>query len=123
MRYSRQRELIHQLIVDSKSHPTASWVYEKARETIHNISLGTVYRNLKQLESEGLIDVIIEENMTRYDGNITPHHHLRCKVCGKLSDIEIPDLEMRQSIKQSHHFDVEKIEMVFTGTCSEHLNT
>ena len=123
MRYSRQRELIHQLIVDSKSHPTASWVYEKARETIHNISLGTVYRNLKQLEAEGLIDVIIEENMTRYDGNITPHHHLRCKVCGKLSDIEIPDLEMRQSIKQSHHFDVEKIEMVFTGTCSEHLNT
>jgi len=123
MRFSNQSELIRELIHASKSHPTAAWIYEKAREKITNISLGTVYRNLNQLVSEGLIDVIVEENSTRYDGNTKPHHHLRCSVCGKLSDIEIPDLQLKKKIIRSHHFNVEKIEMVFIGTCSEHINT
>ncbi len=122
MRYSRQRELIHELIVSSSMHPTANWIYEKAREEITNISLGTVYRNLKQLESQGMINTIIEEDTVRYDGNIQPHQHLRCSVCGKLSDIEIPIQNLKKSIKESHHFDVDKIDIVFVGTCSDHIN-
>ena len=48
MRYSHQREVIREIIFSTNSHPSADWVYAKARKAIPNISLGTVYRNLKQ---------------------------------------------------------------------------
>ncbi|NQV29921.1 MAG: transcriptional repressor [Candidatus Marinimicrobia bacterium] len=120
MRYSKQREIIYGILKDTGSHPTANWIYEAAREQIANISLGTVYRNLDQLALEGMIRVINVDNLARYDWNVVPHQHLRCSVCGKMSDIEIPDRQLIKLIKQSHQFDVEKIEMTFSGNCSEH---
>ncbi len=120
MRYSRQRELIHEVIKATNTHPTANWIYKQARKKLANISLGTVYRNLDQLTDAGMINVITEGNMSRYDWNVIPHQHLRCSVCGKMSDIEIPDGEIKEKIKQNHQFDVEKVEMIFVGTCSDH---
>ncbi|MCF7808921.1 MAG: transcriptional repressor [Candidatus Marinimicrobia bacterium] len=120
MRYSAQRELIHSIIMDTISHPTADWIYDRAREKMPKISLGTVYRNLKQLEDEGMIRSLLEENMTRYDGNIQPHHHLRCNICGDLIDVDIPDTNLRKGIQKDYQFEVDEIEMVFFGTCSKH---
>lgn len=120
MRYSAQRELIHQIIMDTKQHPTADWIYARAREKMPKISLGTVYRNLSQLEGEGMIRSIVDDTMTRYDGNISPHHHLRCYECGKMFDINIPDMDLKHSVEQEFQFEVDKLEMVFFGTCSEH---
>lgn len=120
MRYSAQRELIHQIIMDTSRHPTADWIYAKARQKMPKISLGTVYRNLTQLENEGMIRSIVDDNMTRYDGNLAPHHHLRCRECGKLIDIDLPDAHLKDQIRDDFQFDVDKIEMVFFGTCSEH---
>ncbi|NQV50777.1 MAG: transcriptional repressor [Candidatus Marinimicrobia bacterium] len=120
MRYSKQRELIYGIIKATSTHPTANWIYQAAREKMATISLGTVYRNLDQLALEGMIKVISEGNIARYDWNTVSHQHLRCSVCGKMSDIEIPDRQLIKSIKHSHQFDVEKIEMIFMGICSEH---
>ncbi len=120
MRYSKQRELIYGIIKNTTSHPTANWIYQAARDEMPNISLGTVYRNLDQLALEGMIRVITEGNMAHYDWNTIPHQHLRCSVCGDMSDIEIPDMQLIKTIKQTHQFDVEKVEMMFIGSCSSH---
>ena len=69
MRYSHQREVIKGIICSTKSHPTADWIYLQAKKKISNISLGTVYRNLKTLEEIGSIKVIHDSNQVRYDGN------------------------------------------------------
>ena len=53
MRKSQQREAVYSVIKSTTSHPDAYWVYEKAREIIPDISLGTVYRNLGQLAESG----------------------------------------------------------------------
>ena len=106
--------------MDTQSHPTADWIYAQARASMPKISLGTVYRNLSQLEDEGMIRSIVDGTMTRYDGNIIPHHHLQCTVCGKLFDIEITDTHLKSSIKEDFQFEVDKIEMVFFGICSDH---
>jgi Fe2+ or Zn2+ uptake regulation protein len=29
----------------------------------------------------------------RYDGNLTPHHHVVCVKCRRIHDIEIPELD------------------------------
>ncbi len=49
-RRSRQRELVLAIVRSTMDHPTADWVYRQARRRLPRISLGTVYRNLKQLD-------------------------------------------------------------------------
>ena len=50
MRFSQQRETIKNVVRGTNSHPTAEWVYTQTKKVIPNISLGTVYRNLKTLQ-------------------------------------------------------------------------
>ena len=54
-RKSRQRDIILRVVKNTKSHPNADWVYDQVRKEIPNISLGTVYRNLKSLAEAGEI--------------------------------------------------------------------
>ncbi|MBQ1935230.1 MAG: transcriptional repressor, partial [Clostridia bacterium] len=53
-KHSKQRDAIVQVLKNTKSHPTADWVYEEVRKQIPNISLGTVYRNLAKLSDDSL---------------------------------------------------------------------
>ncbi|MBQ8549894.1 MAG: transcriptional repressor, partial [Clostridia bacterium] len=41
-RYSKQREVIENILHSTTAHPSAAEVYAKAKEVIPNISLGTV---------------------------------------------------------------------------------
>ena len=71
-------------------HPTADWVYRKARRRLPRISLGTVYRNLKQLADLGLIrEIQAGGSAARFDGNLGRHYHIRCLGCGRLSDLPL----------------------------------
>ena len=91
MRYSRQRELIANMLKNRKDHPTADMIYASAREIEPNISLGTVYRNLKQLSEEGTILTLeTQDKKIHYDGNVSRHSHFLCDKCGKIIDLFQP---------------------------------
>ena len=70
MRFSQQRETIKNVVRGTNSHPTAEWVYTQTKKVIPNISLGTVYRNLKTLQETGQINVIHDGPVARYDWNL-----------------------------------------------------
>ena len=55
VRVSHQREKIREIVYNTYSHPTADKIFLEAKKSIPKISLGTVYRNLKQLEISGEI--------------------------------------------------------------------
>ncbi len=91
MRYSRQREIIAQNLKGRCDHPTAEEIYSSCRKLEPNISLGTVYRDLKQLADEG--EIITLETMDKkihYDGDISRHSHFVCEKCGKIIDLFKP---------------------------------
>ena len=67
MRYSRQRNIIKDIVFSTNSHPNADWVYHEAKNFIPSISLGTVYRNLKQLSEMGIIKTIYDGSVARFD--------------------------------------------------------
>ncbi len=91
MRYSRQRELIKKILKDRRDHPTADMIYNSAREIEPNISLGTVYRNLKLLADEGdIITLETEDKRLHYDGDLSRHSHFICSRCGKIVDLFKP---------------------------------
>jgi len=120
MRYSQQREAIRDIVCGTRLHPTADWVYNKAKKIIPNISLGTVYRNLKRLEEEGEINTIYDGNIVRYDWNKDPHDHLKCKVCGDLIDVQLFDDNIRETVLKKYKFEVDDVEMTIIGTCHKH---
>jgi len=85
---SKQKKLIYDIVASTMTHPTADWVYERARGEMPRISLGTVYRNLKTLTAEGLLmEINTTRGPARYDANVSRHSHLRCVECNRLEDI------------------------------------
>ena len=76
LKYSRQRESIKHFLATTKEHPTADTVYTHVKEEFPNISLGTVYRNLKLLTDLGeAIKITAPDGGDRFDGCTQPHNH------------------------------------------------
>lgn len=91
MRYSKQRELVYDIIKNRCDHPTADMIYASCREVEPNISLGTVYRNLKNLaEEKKILTLETEDKKIHYDGDTSRHSHFICTRCGKIIDLFKP---------------------------------
>jgi len=120
MRYSHQREKIREIVFSTNAHPTADWIFQQAKKQIPNISLGTVYRNLRQLEEEGIIRTIMDSTVARYDCNREPHDHLKCKICGDLFDVHLSEDNIRETVFKKYKFEVDEVEMTIIGTCQKH---
>ncbi len=120
MRYSHQRETIREIISSTNTHPTADWIFHQAKHKISNISLGTVYRNLRQLAEDGAIRTIYDGSVARYDWNMNPHDHLKCKICGDITDIQMLSDDIRSDVQKKYKFEVDDVEMTIIGTCNKH---
>ncbi|MCQ2400287.1 MAG: transcriptional repressor, partial [Clostridia bacterium] len=94
-RFSKKRQSIIDLIKRTDVHPSAEWIYNELKPVYPDLSLATVYRNLKELEESGEIVVVdTVKNKERFDGKTFPHTHAVCSKCGKIIDVfgtEIPD--------------------------------
>ena len=92
-RMTRQRRIILETVKGLKTHPTADEVFGLVRKRLPRISLGTVYRNLDLLTEQGVIRKLeTAGQQKRFDGDITPHYHVKCVKCGKIDDLyfELP---------------------------------
>lgn len=56
--FSRKRMAILSALQETTVHPTADWVYAKLKPRYPNLSLGTVYRNLKNSARRGRLSVL-----------------------------------------------------------------
>ena len=89
-----QRLAIIKALLDSGEHPRADAIYATVREQHPHISLATVHRTLETLCDIGEArKVTMLHDSARYDGNVTPHHHVVCVKCRRIRDIEIPHLD------------------------------
>ena len=122
MRFSQQRETVKNVVRGTNSHPTAEWVYTQTKKVIPNISLGTVYRNLKTLQETGQINVIHDGPVARYDWNLESHHHLKCIECGEIVDINKIDTNVQNFVEKNYEFKVSEIDLTISGICSKHKN-
>ena len=122
MRYSRQRELITDIIKGRCDHPTADMIYSSARALEPNISLGTVYRNLKQLSDDGVI-ITLEtvDKRLHYDGDISRHSHFICTDCGKIIDLFKP-AETPKELKELG-LTVSGEKCIYYGQCTDCQNS
>ena len=121
-RGTRQRALVYEIVAASRSHPTAEWVYARARRRMPRISLGTVYRNLQVLEREGKIRAIDAwGKTTRYDADLSTHHHFVCTACGAIRDVPKPageDERLRQ-LYPTPGFTITGHRLELEGRCAQ----
>jgi Fur family transcriptional regulator, peroxide stress response regulator len=89
LRFPRPRRVVLEVVRRTESHPTAEWVHRMVRRRLPRVSLGTVYRNLRVLVEEGLVQELPGPH-TRFDGNLGRHHHFNCTTCGRILDVEGP---------------------------------
>ena len=93
LRNSVIRNSIYEYLCGTKIHPSAEMIYLALRETNPNLSFGTVYRNLKQLEETGrIVRVNTVNNRERYDANCSDHLHFACEKCGRVIDLMEADV-------------------------------
>ena len=120
IKYSHQREAIITFLKDRTDHPTADVVYQNIKEIIPNISLGTVYRNLKQLSDAGIILRLTCDGKTdHFDACTTPHYHFLCKCCGSVEDIHMePVHTLIDNARANSDFTIDEANVLFTGTCT-----
>jgi Fur family transcriptional regulator, peroxide stress response regulator len=117
MRNTKQKDLILDIINTSTNHLTADEVYQIARETISNISLGTVYRILNQMVYYGFIrQIYTEDGVSHYDSTLIAHNHFICNNCHKIYDVtdntELKDVTCGK---------ITSYEILYRGICSDCL--
>jgi len=124
LKYSHQREAIMDYLKSTVDHPTADEVYNHIRESIPNISLGTVYRNLNQLAAAGkLLRLTCDGKIDHFDACTSPHYHFLCNTCGRVSDLHMPmDNELLSRAREFTPNKVTDVSIMFSGICTHCLS-
>ena len=121
-RLTSQRALILDIISQGRGHLDADEVYRLARERQSNISLSTVYRNLRALKKLGLVEELhFDESHHHYEAKPSAeHHHLVCLGCGKVVEFGCQlSHKLRREIARKKGFKVTGVEVHMTGYCSK----
>lgn len=119
LRNSTTRNAIYTYLCGTKEHPSADTIYNDLKGGIPNLSLGTVYRNLKQLEElRRIIRVTNVNNHERYDANCEDHVHFVCERCGRVIDMMNADIhKATAACNISGGAKIKRIQIVIDGTC------
>ena len=90
LRATEARCRILGLLHETHAHYTPEEMLEALRERGKPLSIATLYQNLAKLAEAGLIARFVgPDGHTRYDVNTEPHHHLVCRVCGRMVDVGV----------------------------------
>jgi Fur family transcriptional regulator, peroxide stress response regulator len=88
LRVTPQRCAVYVNLLSRTDHPTVEQLLRDLNQSFPISSQATVYSSLQALQNAGLVrEVLLEEGVSRYDANVTPHHHFQCYGCGSIEDI------------------------------------
>ena len=119
---TRQRKLVWEVLKDAHEHLDAETVYLRAKNRSPKISLATVYRSLAFLKSAGLIQELnLGENHNHYEiSHSAPHAHFTCLRCGKVLEVESPQLnELALRVCRLQGLQITQLDVHLRGYCPE----
>ncbi len=121
LRSTPQREVIYNVLLKKRDHPTADEVFARVKSELPTISLATVYNCLETLAQCDLIRVVnFERGPTRYCPNLRPHAHFHDDQTGKTHDIDLPaDLLQQVSSVLPPGYDAKSVEIIFRGKATK----
>lgn len=121
LQVTAQRLAVMQAVTES-SHATAEELTKVVRGKIGSISRQAVYDTLGVFADKGLIRRIQPTgSVARYEDRVGDnHHHLLCRSCGLVVDIDCavgstPCL----TADDDHGFEIDEAEVVYWGRCTD----
>ena len=119
-RVTRQRELIMDVICESRTRLSAQEICAVVRVRDASVNEATVYRNLRFLAERGLIRSLEQQGQVRYElaGPRAAHHHLVCRGCGAEREVpgDVTD-DLVHRLRDRFGFSVTSDHLVFEGWC------
>ncbi len=118
--FSSKREAIFRTIQSTKCHPSAQWVYDRLKDEIPNLSLGTVYRNIALFKEQGRVITVASVNgEERIDSDTSDHAHFICESCNNVLDLHSTELSPLEIELNNKGFDIKRKNVVFYGICQK----
>ncbi|MEJ2599803.1 MAG: Fur family transcriptional regulator [Anaerolineales bacterium] len=115
-----QRRKTLQIVQKSNTHATAEAIYERLHVEMPEISLSTVYRNLKALADEGLVSVTdLGDGLVFEAVEEHAHHHLVCLNCKKVIPLEHMYVEPLFNQIEKQGFKLVTSHLALYGYCKE----
>lgn len=119
---TEQRRLIIRFFEEEPGHYTAQEVYERVKDICEKINFSTIYRNLELLCNMGIIKKLdIESGISHYELNKPGHHHhVVCKGCGDMKEIDVCPYESIQNKElKALGFEATEHKFEIYGYCSK----
>lgn len=119
-RLTRQKRAIFEILKKTNTHMTADEVFGIVKNSIKNISLATVYRNLELMTENGLCDEVYVAGRPKWFEvkKYASHGHLFCRKCLKLEDvIECSFCFTKNRIEKEMNFKGEEFKFLIIGLC------
>ncbi len=119
VRMTPQRHAILSYLLSSMNHPTADEIYKALEDSFPNMSVATVYNNLRVFKEAGLVrELTYGDASSRFDANMDEHYHVICRKCGKITDFEYPSLvSVEQEAARATGYRVNSHRMEIYGIC------
>ena len=119
LRSTPQREHVYDVLLQKRDHPTAEEVFIRAKRSMPDISMATVYNCLDALVKCGLVrQVQIDRGATRFCPNMREHGHFYCDSCDTVYDVDLP-AKPEPRIILPHGFTAEHFEVAIHGICPD----
>lgn len=119
-RQTRQRTIIHDIIMASSRPLTIQNLIEMAQQQKAKIGQATVYRTVNALLEAGEIKVVeMPGGEALYEkAHLHHHHHFKCNHCGKVYDLPgCPDgVDLQKFLPKN--FKLASHEFTFYGLCA-----
>ena len=124
LRATPQREVVFNVLLKKRDHPTADEVYARVRSEMPTISLATVYNCLETLVQCNLVRAVnFERGPTRYCPNLRPHAHFHDEQTGATHDIDLPpSLLEKVNAVLPRGYDASSVEIIFRGKAAKSSN-
>ncbi len=121
LRSTPQREVVYDVLLKKRDHPTADEVFARVKSGLPTISLATVYNCLETLVQCDLVRAVnFERSPTRYCPNLRPHAHFHDEQTGKTHDIDLPpELLEKVSSVLPVGYDAKSVEIIFRGKATK----
>ena len=111
----QRRAVIDILLKHKSEHLSSEQIYDLVRVNCPEIGLATIYRTMQLLDEIG-----VRYELSLNKDECHNHHHLICKNCSKIIEVQEDLLEsIENKIQQIYKFSIIDHDVKFYGLCED----
>jgi len=121
-RLTPQRIMVLEAVESSEDHISAEEIHAKAKARYPYLNISTVYRTLDLLKEQGLVaeSDLGGGRLVYHPEGKAHHHHLVCKKCGKVTDIDASVFQqLKDELSSKYEFNADFEHIAVFGTCKD----